>query len=242
MTHPATTPDAAAALLELCADIEHTLRDRHRLARVHGLRDVLHEAHSAGDPSVVFYRESLLGLAELHGVVLRSRDGGGTPVAPPLPETIARAERLAQEIARPTPALRFASSALSRASSGEALGPRLVEMRRRDFSQVPVYDAGVFAGLLTTNAVARWLADQLDDRGDAIVEDVHVRDVLPYVEEHEVARFVSQHTAACEVVAMLLGERPPLAVILTTHGRESEPPLGLLVTADLPELLAALAV
>jgi len=237
-----TTHDTAATFLDLCAAIESALRDRHGLDRVHGLRDVVHEASVAGDVSVTYYREHLLGLAELHGVVLRSRDGSGAHVAPPLPDTIARAERIAQEITQPTPALRFASSAMSRAASSDALGPRLAEMRRRDFSQVPVYDGGVFAGLLTTNAVARWLADQLDERGDAIVEDVHVRDVLPYVEEHEVAWFVPQHTPACEVVSVLLGERPPLAVILTASGRDTEPPLGLVVAADLPELLAALAV
>jgi len=236
------TQDVATALIERCARIETVLRERHTITQSHGLRAVTHDAVAAGDPGATFYSEQLLALAELHDVVLRSRTGNGAPVAPPLPETIARADRLLQELEHPAPARRFAASALSRATSGEALGPRLAEMRSRDFSQVPVYDAGVFAGLLTTNAVARWLADQLDERGDALIDDARVRDVLPYAEEHEVAWFVPEGTPASRVVTALLDQRPPLAVILTASGRDSDPPLGLLVAADLPELLEALTV
>jgi predicted transcriptional regulator len=54
-------------------------------------------------------------------------------------------------------------------------------MYRNDFSQIPVYNDKRYLGLLTTNTVARWLADQLE-RHDGLAEDAPIRDVLAFAE------------------------------------------------------------
>lgn len=234
------TTDVAADLLSLTEKIEQALRERHHLDRLHGLGPVARAAIEAEDATAQFYATVLWHLGAQQDVLGRSREVSGT--APTLPGTalLAQARRVLQEIHQPTPAIRLASSAIVRASSADALGPWTAQMRSRAFSQLPVYDKGVFAGLLTTNSVARWLAEHLDEAGDAIIENARVRDVLPFAEPHEHVHFVGPHTTAAEVVALLRSLRPPTAIVLTSSGRSTDPPLGILVAADLPELIEAL--
>ena len=60
-------------------------------------------------------------------------------------------------------------------------------MHRHDFSQLPVYEDAAFVGLLTNNAVARWMADQLHHH-DRIAEDTPVSEVLPFAEDSDRVR------------------------------------------------------
>ena len=47
----------------------------------------------------------------------------------------------------------------------------------KKFSQLPVYQSGTFVSLLTTDTVARWLADQLTDI--ELVEEMAVAPICP---------------------------------------------------------------
>lgn len=234
---PQSPAAVASTLLDFTDRIESALRERHNLDGVHGLATVIRESIARDDSTVQFYAEPLSALAEIHDVVASA---SGTPAAPPLPETIAIAERIWREIIQPTPAIRLASSAITRAASSDSLSSILQEMRERAFSQIPVYDRGLFAGLLTTNAVARWLSQAFETDGSLVIEEAFVRDVLPHLESHEVPRFIPKATPATAATAMLLEPRPPLMLILTESGRDVDPPLGVLVAADLPELLETL--
>ncbi len=235
-----TTTDAAADLLSLTGKIESALRERHHLERVHGLGPVARAAIEAGDTTAQFYTNVLWHLSAQQDSLSHTRDSTGTPPTLPGITLLSQARRVLQEIHQPTPAIRLASSAIVRASSGDALGPWVAQMRGRSFSQLPVYDSGVFAGLLTTNSIARWLAQHLDESGDAVIENARVRDVLPFTEGHEHVHFAGPETTAAEVVALLRNPRPPTAVMLTASGKAFGPPLGLLVSADLPEFVATL--
>lgn len=49
-------------------------------------------------------------------------------------------------------------------------------MLARSYSQMPAYAGEKYAGLLTSNTVARWLADQLSEID--LAEEAHVGEVL----------------------------------------------------------------
>lgn len=94
--------------------------------------------------------------------------------------------------------------------------------------------------MLTTNAVARWLADNIDDDGYLLMGDVRVSDVLEHLEEHEVARFVARTLTASEAVDLLTGKAAPLALLITRDGKRTQSILRILVSSDVPALLSAL--
>jgi hypothetical protein len=112
-------------------------------------------------------------------------------------------------------------------------------MYRNDFSQMPVYNDKQYLGLLTTNTVARWLADQLE-RHDGLAEDAPIRDVLAFAEGVENVfhrpRSLSVTETVWEFTTAAANGRPITALILTNSGRPDESPLGIVVAEDLTQL------
>ncbi len=82
----------------------------------------------------------------------------------------------------------------------EPISTVLEHVSRFDYSQVPIYDDTGYVGILTTNAIARWLAHQLTlNRGLAEGEPVHR--VLAFAEPHERAKLVSRSITAARAPA-----------------------------------------
>ncbi|SNT16233.1 hypothetical protein SAMN06309944_2343 [Micrococcales bacterium KH10] len=239
---PTSTEQLTADLIDATDAIEAALREQHRLESLHGLGAVTRATIALGDPIVRYYGVDLWRLAAHREAVTHEHVEASSARGVLDEAVVTRAKRLLQEITQPTPAIRIASSAIMRATSADSLGIWLRQMRERDISQIPVYDRGVFAGLLTTNAVARWLAGQIDERGDALIESALVRHVLPHVEPAETVAFLPKEVSAAQVVALLRSANPPAAIILTASGRDVDPPQGLMVAADLQELDDALSV
>ncbi|GAA2245173.1 hypothetical protein GCM10010401_18090 [Rarobacter faecitabidus] len=235
------TEQFASELIAATDAIEAELRAGNDLERVHGLGAVTRAAIAAGDPVATHYGIDLWRLSSHRESVAHQHHDAPDPMGILDGNVVARAERILQEIRRPSRAIRFASSAIARAASGDALGPWLAVMREREISQIPVYDNGTFAGLLTTNGIARWLALHVDDNGDALIEEARVRDVLSHVESYEVAVFLPVTVSVAEAIATLSPAAGPKVVILTASGRDTDPPQGLLVRSDLGELQEALA-
>ncbi|MCP2167113.1 CBS domain-containing protein [Goodfellowiella coeruleoviolacea] len=119
----------------------------------------------------------------------------------------------------------------------------LALVKEHDISQLPVYDDGSFQGLLTTNAIARWLATQSTDHA-GLAETAPVSEVLKFAEPHESARLCGRHTTVLHVLDLLApsspGAHPVTAVIISHSGKFTEQPLGIVVAQDLPRLYASI--
>jgi hypothetical protein len=117
-------------------------------------------------------------------------------------------------------------------------------VREFDYSQLPVYDDGNYRGLLTTNAIARWLADQMTST-DGLAESESVRLVLGFAEQQERALHVPRTITAADAIHQLSrggrAGKPVTALIITHSGKVTELPLAIVVADDLPALYAALA-
>ena len=106
------------------------------------------------------------------------------------------------------------------------------------------YAEGVYVGLLTTNSIARWLADRLETV--TLVESEPIKAVLEFTEPQD---FAKQHVARGVTAAMALDQLSraipsgltPAALIVTQNGKPNESPLSVLVAADVPALNAGLA-
>jgi predicted transcriptional regulator len=108
-----------------------------------------------------------------------------------------------------------------------------------DYSQVPVYGDTGHVSLLTTNAIARWLAHQLElNHGLAEGEPVHR--ILTFAEAHEHARLADHTITAAEAIYHLThSERrraPVPALIVTEDGEPASRPLRMITSSDLPAL------
>ena len=185
------------------------------------------------------YRSDLLTFATLRNAIAHNSYMHGRPIATPLPETVSRAKEVLAQFTRPAQAFDFGHTPLMFDESAD-LQPALQEMASRRLSQAPVTSGGVYKCMLTTNAVARWLASNIDQDGNVLMTEVRVADVVKHLEDHEVAKFAARSLTASEAVDLLTRKAPPLAVLLTQDGNKAQSILKILVASDVPAMMMAL--
>lgn len=162
------------------------------------------------------------------------------PVAEPSLRAVQEIEKVRDELLNPRTVLSVLNNSKPVVVHPDArVGETLRRMYQEEFSQVPVYDEKRYFGLLTTNTVARWIADQLERHG-GVVEDVAVRKVLSFAEKIENVLHCSRTLSVTETVrhftSSVASGRPVTALILTNSGKRDETPLGIVLPADLARL------
>ncbi len=191
------------------------------------------------------HRDALSAYSSLRNAITHSRYYHGRPIADPVPDVVIGIERLRDFITRPPTALSAIPKHTVRTARPEdPLSSILRWVREYDYSQFPVYDRGHYSGLLTTNAVARWLADQLGEIG--LAEEVPVAQVLPFAETQDQAQLVARTITAAEAIHALQhgaphGEPVP-ALVVTYSAKTHEDPIAIITADDLPSLTKAVAI
>lgn len=114
-----------------------------------------------------------------------------------------------------------------------------------NFSQSPYRREDGELGLITTNAVARWLAMQHE--GDGFISDDVSIDVVVAVgaELRDRVLVKSRNLKIVDALSLFSGDRtsePPAAIIMTENGTAREKPLGLITPSDIPAMTKLLAV
>ena len=189
-------------------------------------------------------RDALQAFASLRNAITHGRYYGGHPIAEPVPDVVDQIERLRDQIKSPPKALAVLGVInVCVARPDEPISTVLEHVRLFDYSQLPVYDETGCIGILTTNAIARWLAHQLTiNKG--LAEEEPVSRVMGFAERHERALLVRGSITATEAIDLLShGGKDGTAVtalILTDSGKNTEKPIRVIVSADLPSLTAAL--
>lgn len=205
-------------------DMVRTYADQHRLPREHV--------------------KALNVFASLRNAISHQNYYGGRPIAEPVAEVVDQIVQLKDQILRPPMALTcLGRREVSVTAPDSPISAVLEVVRRYDYSQVPVYGGDGYTGLLTTNCIARWLADRLERV--TLADDEPVEAVMAFAEAHDVARHIRRTTTAAVAIDLL--SQPTnkgvrlAALIITDAGRASEKPLAVVVDADLPVLMAALS-
>jgi predicted transcriptional regulator len=184
--------------------------------------------------------DELILLSELRNTLTHGQRLNNYPLAEPTDAAVAAIRRLRNEILNPPLVLAI----LKRdkpvtASPDESVRRVLDVMYENNFSQVPVYERDVYQGLLTTNTVARWVADQMR-RHEGLAEDAPARDALKFSERTDdvkhVARTVTTTEAIWRFTTAAESGQPLTALIITEHGSLHESPLGIVVAEDLARL------
>lgn len=103
---------------------------------------------------------------------------------------------------------------------------------RRRFSQFPVVDDAVFRGVITENAITRWLGRQLlDGRNQFGFSSVTVEQVMSEQEPGSEAIFEFRRVDDGEEEVMAsFHQRPNLEVVLLTESGDRNTPIGGIIT------------
>ncbi|MGA8047204.1 MAG: CBS domain-containing protein [Dermatophilaceae bacterium] len=184
--------------------------------------------------------ETLKALADIRNRLTHRKDVAGRASVDVTPTTVSVAELIRDHLISPPTVLRILGGQKpTTIEPSRTLRTALQLMHRHDFSQLPVYEDATFVGLLTNNAVARWIADQLDHH-DRLAEDAPVSEVLPFAEDSDRVEHVGRDITAAQAVATFAesaGKGTPVAALIVTHaGKPTEAPISVIVSADLARL------
>jgi predicted transcriptional regulator len=193
-----------------------------------------------GDRALGQYTSRLSRFAELRNVISHEPADNGIPIATPLISTVQRIEQIRDALLTPPKVGKFVQTQVVVSTTREdPIGPLLTRLLHGDFSQAPVIEQeGGTIGLVTTNAFARWAADQLDQFGMVDATDATVEAVMTKLERHERAVLMGRTANLAQAFSVLraaaVGETVgPVAVIVTHSGKPTESILGVIVQADL---------
>lgn len=226
--------------LGIFADIEKCMRlDLGHQGRFVDLAREYIQAHNLP----VSYLSSLQTFASLRNAIDHNSHRGVYPIAEPIPEIVSEIRRLQGIIRSPPRAVSVLGQMDVRTvSSGDPISKALEHVRKCDFSQLPVYDQGRYIGILTTNAIARWLAQQISNGGEH--RNAPVSEVMAFLEPSDRALLVGRDVTAADAIYQLAhsspGSGPVNALIVTETGSPTEPPIRMIVIYDLPSLSATL--
>jgi CBS domain-containing protein len=149
------------------------------------------------------HRRDLGAFRELRNAMVHGRYFGNRPIAEPVPEVVDAIERLRDLLVSPPTALAVLGTRnVCVAHPDEPIRTALEHVRRFDYSQLPVYDGREYIGILTTNTVARWLAQQLSQNEGYALEESTAQ-VLGFSEPHERALLVPRAITAAEAIHKL---------------------------------------
>jgi len=190
--------------------------------------------------------DELLDFAALRNAISHGKYYGGRPIAEPTEEVVRDIERLREQILSPPLVLDLLEERqVCVTGPDEPISAVLEHVVRFDYSQVPVYSEASYVGLLTTNAVARWLARQFE-LNQGLAEGEPVRRVLAFAESHERARLAGRTITAAEAIYHLThsgrGRAPVPALIVTEGSEPAGRPLRMITGSDLPALSAKLGI
>ena len=187
--------------------------------------------------------EQLKDFSNLRNAIAHGRYYDGEPIATPHPQVLEQLENLQRLLTDPPTAQSLLSEREVTTLSPDAdILEALALIDRTGYSQIPIYDSGVFQALLTTNVIARWVAADLSD--DGVINGASINAVLTMAERKDRAEFLPRTATAQEVIDVLTEPAAdgthPSAVLLTEHGKPSQRPVAIATPADLATLVDAL--
>ena len=235
------TENRATSFLAAFNDIEAFLRDTLNAKKSDGFSWMVNLAAKKGLVSRE-YAADLKEFAELRNAISHGEYRNFKPIAEPLPETIATIERIRDVLLRPALALSVlgAQQVVTFAPDDDIHSP-LTTLRESKISQFPIYDGTKYVGLLTTNAIARWVA--ADVGADGRLDAKTVAEALRYSESQDQAVFLPRTATAVAVLNALTTPLAdgtlPRAAIITEAGRDTQRPLAVATASDIPNLMEA---
>lgn len=178
--------------------------------------------------------------AELRNAISHGEYRDFKPIAEPLPETVADIARLRDALLEPTTALQVVGQQqkVVTFTPEDAIRDALQAIRETGHTQFPIYDGGTCVGLLTTNAIARWVAAELATKDS--IDSTTISEALKLSGQHDQPVFLPRDATAAQAVDALTtpldsGALPRLAII-TEHGNPNQRPIAVVGATDIPAL------
>ena len=223
--------------MDAFSEIEKYLRRQAKSSDKYDTFYRLIDKAKTSSPAVRQYETDLRELGDLRNAITHERTDGH-PIAEPYSATVSLIKSIARILKNPPKARSFHKDVF-KVMIHDKLEKALEDIKENSYSQIPVYDGEEYRGILTTNAIARFISDISED-GIAMFGNTEVGEVLEHVEESEVAAFVGSDDDLFKVLEKFTEHskhRKKLeAIIITSNADPKKEPLGIITAWEIPEI------
>lgn len=197
---------------------------------------------SRSNPAFSHFRDDLKEFAELRNAIVHKRIGTDA-IAEPHPDVVSQIESIADKIIHAELLEDHFRRAVVTCGPQDSLKHVLEQLKSGRFNQAPVYNGNKLIGLLTTEAIAMWLAEAFHS-ADFIDPGTRVRDVLQFAGGSEEYTVLGGKSSIFDALALFEASykkgKHLKAVIITSGGGNAERPMGIITTLEIPLLFSLL--
>lgn len=184
------------------------------------------------------FKKDLEQYAKLRNAIVHEKMEIGYYIAEPNARVVEHIEKIANVFTRPNYALSIATKQVVFFDYRDSILKVTEVIKKFNYSKFPVYKNKQCVGLLTTGAIVKWMAQNMES-SFVNLADIHVSDIMKYEKEHPI-HFVSKQSNIFEVENIFEKshkEKKKLeGVIITENGKSEEAPLGFITAWDLIEI------
>lgn len=176
-------------------------------------------------------------LGNLRNVLVHNETRPERYLAVPLSSVVMQIEQIRDALINPLLVIPKFQRQVALVTSSAFLSTALKTMNDGNYSQLPVYNADAFQGVITENGIARWLASYVSNKDEIVdLSEIPVKDALRQEEKRPYFLFVSKQTPVDNVVEKFTSNPELEVVLITANGKRTEKLLGIITTFDIVRL------
>lgn len=189
------------------------------------------------------FKDELISFGELRNAIVHNPRISNEVIAEPHESTVKRISELYEIITNPKKVIPKFQFKVLGAKKEDFINDILTEMRKKSFSQFPVFDEnGFVCELINNNTISRWLSSQIEENGTIIIENVKVGDMIDEIELKKNYKFVSKNISIYEAYDLFIDQinnkqRNLDVIFITQNGKTTEKLLGLITIQDVANLV-----
>ena len=212
--------------------IEKWLRERLDNPSNMGFSELTRRVSRQRNSELAQFEDDLIQMAQLRNAIVHEQIANDFIIAEPNEWAVERIQKIENLLLSPKKVLpRFAKN-VTGFDINLSVEKLLSIVAKKQFSQFPIYDSGIFKGLITVRGIGLWLAIE-SSQGTVNLEGKKASDLLIKNYKQSNYRFVSKDTTVLDIEKLFSEQIRLEAILITKDGDPNGNLLGIIRPRDL---------
>ncbi|MEI5992636.1 CBS domain-containing protein [Candidatus Enterococcus mansonii] len=224
--------ERAAEFLSSFNRIEKWFREQLNNPTNMGFSEMVRRLSRKKDSHIPRFQDDLLQMAQLRNAIVHEQISTDFVIAEPNEWAVNRIHAIEKELISPEKVLPRFAKKVTGFDITISIKDILAIVARKQYSQFPIYDDGLFKGLITVRGLGIWLAVE-SSKGDIQLEGKKAAELLITNYKGSNYQFVSKETTVFQVEEMFVNQFRLEAILITKDGDPNGNLLGIIRPRDL---------
>lgn len=224
--------ERAEAFLSSFNRVEKWFREQLNSPTNMGFSEMVRRLSRKKDSQIALFQDDLLQMAQLRNAIVHEQISSDFVIAEPNEWAVRRILEIEKALISPEKVLPRFSKKVTGFDVNISIKEILSIVARKRYSQFPIYDDGVFKGLITVRGLGIWLAVE-SSKGDIQLEGRKASELLVRNFKGNNYQFVDKETTVFQVEKMFVTQVKLEAILITKDGDPNGSLLGIIRPRDL---------